>query len=251
MEIISRNDARARGLTRYFTGKPCERGHIAERYVATPNCVECQKIHNDGQPRKQTRERDVRATAMALGNKRYFTGIPCKNGHVSERYVIGNGCVTCGNEQAQRTRNISPEKHRARSRKHYNSHIESERLRNNAAKAREYTTKRDEILERNRNWAHKNLPKLLTRNRRRRARELSAPGTFTATDWLALVARSPVCHWCRRSWTKKRRPTHDHVIPLSKGGGNAPENSVCACLGCNTSKNDRLINPITGQGILL
>jgi hypothetical protein len=32
-EIISRAEAKARGLTRYFTGKPCKYGHIAERYV--------------------------------------------------------------------------------------------------------------------------------------------------------------------------------------------------------------------------
>jgi hypothetical protein len=42
MEIISREEAKAQGLTRYFTGKPCRNGHLAERYVGgnTP-CVVC------------------------------------------------------------------------------------------------------------------------------------------------------------------------------------------------------------------
>ena len=42
-ETIDRQDARRRGLTRYFTGKPCRRGHIAERYVSDQTCCECRK----------------------------------------------------------------------------------------------------------------------------------------------------------------------------------------------------------------
>jgi hypothetical protein len=34
-EIISRKEAKAAGLTRYFTGKPCKRGHVVERRVDT------------------------------------------------------------------------------------------------------------------------------------------------------------------------------------------------------------------------
>lgn len=41
MEIISCKDAKAKGLTRYFTGKPCKRGHVAERYTRTSNCLQC------------------------------------------------------------------------------------------------------------------------------------------------------------------------------------------------------------------
>ena len=39
--IITRDEAIAKGLTRYFTGKPCHKGHIAERSVANFNCVIC------------------------------------------------------------------------------------------------------------------------------------------------------------------------------------------------------------------
>lgn len=39
--IIGRMQARARGLSRYFTGKPCLRGHVSERYVFSANCVAC------------------------------------------------------------------------------------------------------------------------------------------------------------------------------------------------------------------
>lgn len=43
MNITSRKEAMAKGLKTYFTGKPCPKGHIAERYVCSWNCVECRK----------------------------------------------------------------------------------------------------------------------------------------------------------------------------------------------------------------
>lgn len=42
MKIISRKEAKALGLKRYFTGMPCKNGHVAERYMQSSNCVECQ-----------------------------------------------------------------------------------------------------------------------------------------------------------------------------------------------------------------
>ena len=40
-EIISRKEAKSRGLKKYFTGKPCKHGHIAERYVDGGGCKDC------------------------------------------------------------------------------------------------------------------------------------------------------------------------------------------------------------------
>ncbi len=41
MDKISRPDAKAKGLQRYFNGKACPQGHVAERYVSTYQCVDC------------------------------------------------------------------------------------------------------------------------------------------------------------------------------------------------------------------
>jgi hypothetical protein len=41
--IIGRAEARALGLTRYFTGKPCKHGHVAERGVRRRECTECRR----------------------------------------------------------------------------------------------------------------------------------------------------------------------------------------------------------------
>ena len=43
IKIINRKDAKAAGLKRYFTGKQCKSGHIAERYVSSHGCYECVK----------------------------------------------------------------------------------------------------------------------------------------------------------------------------------------------------------------
>jgi 5-methylcytosine-specific restriction endonuclease McrA len=39
--IISRNDARANGLKRYFTNVPCHRGHVCERNTISGACLMC------------------------------------------------------------------------------------------------------------------------------------------------------------------------------------------------------------------
>lgn len=38
---VDRATARDLGLVRYFTGKPCRKGHVAERWVSSMTCIEC------------------------------------------------------------------------------------------------------------------------------------------------------------------------------------------------------------------
>lgn len=38
---MERSEARALGLNKYSTGKPCTNGHVAERYVQSGSCVAC------------------------------------------------------------------------------------------------------------------------------------------------------------------------------------------------------------------
>lgn len=51
------------------------------------------------------------------------------------------------------------------------------------------------------------------------------------------------CQYCHR-WQLELRPreclTRDHLVPLSRGGGNEWSNVVTACSACNTRKGDRL-----------
>ena len=43
--LISKQEAKAQGLKRYFTGKPCKHGHVAERLVSTATCILCNVIY--------------------------------------------------------------------------------------------------------------------------------------------------------------------------------------------------------------
>ena len=46
MTIISREEARQRGLTHYFTNQPCKHGHIEKRFVKNGSCIKCREIFN-------------------------------------------------------------------------------------------------------------------------------------------------------------------------------------------------------------
>jgi len=46
ISIISRKTAASTGARRYFTGLPCNSGHVAERYVNGKKCVECMRAKN-------------------------------------------------------------------------------------------------------------------------------------------------------------------------------------------------------------
>lgn len=57
MEVITRKQALEQGLTRYFTGKACLRGHVAERQTTNGKCQDCQaedrKVLSEDQKEKQ------------------------------------------------------------------------------------------------------------------------------------------------------------------------------------------------------
>lgn len=42
--VISRQEAKAAGLTQFFTGVPCKHGHFSPREVYDKRCVECTRI---------------------------------------------------------------------------------------------------------------------------------------------------------------------------------------------------------------
>ena len=59
MEIITRQQAKEQGLARYFTGKPCKHGHIAERYNRSQICCTCSNEHTKIRYNKNKQARDA------------------------------------------------------------------------------------------------------------------------------------------------------------------------------------------------
>ncbi len=43
MVILTRSAAIEAGVNRYYTGKPCKRGHLAERVTSTSTCIICKQ----------------------------------------------------------------------------------------------------------------------------------------------------------------------------------------------------------------
>lgn len=56
LTILTRKQAKTAGLKRHFTGKPCKRGHIAERNVGSNACLKCLK--ENGRHRLESRKKD-------------------------------------------------------------------------------------------------------------------------------------------------------------------------------------------------
>lgn len=92
--------------------------------------------------------------------------------------------------------------------------------------------------------------KVRAMNQRRRARIRRAEGAHGIADIRAQFDRQKGrCYWCG----KKVGDTYhvDHIVPLSRGGSNWPENLVIACSTCNRSKGNKLPHEWSKGGRLL
>ena len=76
----------------------------------------------------------------------------------------------------------------------------------------------------------------------RRSRKRSSPNTLTFNEWLEILREYNYrCAYCGIAFDGKNRPERDHVIPVSKGGGNTKDNIVPSCRLCNAKKGDRIL----------
>jgi DNA-directed RNA polymerase subunit RPC12/RpoP len=97
--IVLRKEAREKGLKRYFSGKPCLKGHISERYVLDYGCVQCKKEYSISIKDKEIeRGKLLRASGKAKKARlknRYKISLE-DLGVILERQ--GNKCLICGIE---------------------------------------------------------------------------------------------------------------------------------------------------------
>lgn len=90
--------------------------------------------------------------------------------------------------------------------------------------------------------------RLNLQRRRARLRDSSSPGV-TKAQWLAVCSAYvdreglQLCSYCAR---RCARPTIDHVVPISRGGRDAPDNVRPACRRCNASKGKKLLSEWRG-----
>ena len=102
-----------------------------------------------------------------------------------------------------------------------------------------YRRKRAEVLEKNERWRAENRTRVIELSYRstakRRARRAGAESDLPH-DYrpLLLDFYGRRCAACGAT----ERLTHDHVVPLSRGGGHTWRNSQVLCLSCNARKQD-------------
>lgn len=90
-----------------------------------------------------------------------------------------------------------------------------------------------------RDWAARHPEKMRELVARRRATQLGADGSHTNKDVaMLLAAQSGLCAACHADVSTGFHV--DHVIPLSKGGSDGPENLQILCPSCNRSKASKL-----------
>lgn len=142
--------------------------------------------------------------------------VPYKD--VEKRRAYGRDWIKQNPEKARdamrRWRRAHPDEHAAEGRLFYSRHLEEKR-----AYGRTYTRTHRQIRSAAAN--------------RYRARKLAADGSYTAHEWLELVASyQGRCAYCGSAG-----PLHaDHRVPLKRGGANDISNIVPACPACNSRK---------------
>lgn len=134
MEIISRKDALAKGLKRYFTGKPCKRGHISERKASDKSCCECNKLN-------QAKKRE---------NKSF---VEAERSRARARWAACPAIRKRKQESDKRLRSTSEflEKQREKDKERYR--LDDEYRKRKIAQVADYSKRnREKINERNRAW---------------------------------------------------------------------------------------------------
>lgn len=150
-----------------------------------------------------------RETAKAKGLVRYFTGEPCKRGHVAERQTTNTACIVCRLETSKRDYDTNRTMRLAQKRKAYADDPDKFAQRNRNF----YARNSEEFSERNRAYYLKNVDVFVAREAERRARRLQATPKWLSKkhrDWMtALYAIARL-----RSRIEGVEYHVDHIVPL-------------------------------------
>lgn len=139
-------------------------------------------------------------------------------------------------EKAKRWRRISPDKFKRCIEKYKENNKEHiEKVKNDW-----YEKNKDKIKEYIKDWRNNNKDKISIHSKKRRARKFGNGGSHTLGEWQTIKAQyNYTCPCCHRS-EPEIKLTEDHIIPLSKGGGDNIENIQPLCKSCNCKKHTKL-----------
>lgn len=169
--------------------------------------------------------------ARALGLQRYFTGIKCKRGHVSERYAQSGHCVECDNSR------VKPDEQRKLVSKRY---YETNKEKCKAA-TKKWKTKSGKSYEYTRRARLKNPGLMHFANAKRHAAKMQR-----TPSWLNdghLFEMECVYRYCSALRSIGLKYHVDHIVPMqgeSVSGLHVPWNFQVLTAAENSSKGNRV-----------
>lgn len=190
-----------------------------------------------------------RQYAIAENLRHYFTGKPCKYGHISKRYVSTNKCVDCNylsgkewkKDNIERSRYLSREsKKRAGKEKSAawkKSWDERNKEHKRAYKAKWYKNNKEHCLNYTKEKKKNNRLFYTALENKRRAlkKGVSTSLDYTKEDVLFLLKiQKNLCLYCKEKLVKYHI---DHIVPIKLGGDNSKLNIQILCPTCNMRKN--------------
>jgi hypothetical protein len=101
--------------------------------------------------------------ALSAGLSRYFTGRPCKYGHVAERQIPGRNCCECHNARSREDSPEARDRQQTANRKSYRNNRE----RRSVMRKEAYPRNRDSILQTGANYRAQNRDALRAHDRKR------------------------------------------------------------------------------------
>jgi len=177
-----------------------------------------------------------RAEAKRLGMGRYFTGKPCKSGHISERYTGCGKCFSCQKKYEQRYREKNRDAWLERMRVYHKRNRDTI-----LARQREYYRDNSEKIKDSTSKYFKQNPESKRASERKRRLAKVGIKTFTKVDESKMLElQKNKCASCFKLVGGDGLKYHvDHIMPIALGGDNRPENLQILCADCNMRKSSR------------
>jgi len=207
----------------------------------------------------------TREEAIKIGQPWFFTGKPCKCGHIDKINVKRWACYECSRIIKKKYRDNNKDKIREQKKESYKRNFKTIALK---AKQRypeikeerqiylkEYYQKNkqkliskasiyfqdniEKVKAYKRKWNKTESGILSSKNSKANRRSLEKRlGVLKKSELTNLLQQEHDCYWCGKKIDKTLSSSYhfDHYVPLSKGGANTIDNIKLSCAKCNLTK---------------